>query len=339
MALDDGGAEGESMQARIERLGRERPAKFKTVWTEIGFCFSLLASMVMAVRNFFALMSESYELNVPLQEYFVSGFNVILPTLATALDIPSQSQTWPASVFSLVTGAFLLPFGRLADIYGGYAIFLFGLIWFTIWSLIGGFSTNYLMLNFCRALQGLGPAAFLPAGVMLLGSLYRPGPRKNLVFSLYGACSPIGFFSGIFFAGLSGEYLPWGWYFWIGSILLCLISLVAFLAVPSDRKERMAFEIKMDWLGVLTTVPGLVLVVFAITGSTHAPEGWRTTYIYLTFLLGIVFLSGAVYVEGWIAEMPLLPFDLFEVKYMKPLVVVLFFSYGVFGIYLFYASF
>ena len=53
MALDDGEAEGESMQARIERLGRERPAKFKTAWTEIGFCFSLLASMVMAVRNLF----------------------------------------------------------------------------------------------------------------------------------------------------------------------------------------------------------------------------------------------------------------------------------------------
>lgn len=58
MAPDDGGPEGESMQARIERLGRERPAKFKTVWTEIGFCFSLLASMVMAVSDLFAHMSE-----------------------------------------------------------------------------------------------------------------------------------------------------------------------------------------------------------------------------------------------------------------------------------------
>ena len=53
MAPDDGGAEREGMQARIERLGRERPAKFRTVWTEIGFCFSLLASMVMAVGNLF----------------------------------------------------------------------------------------------------------------------------------------------------------------------------------------------------------------------------------------------------------------------------------------------
>ena len=31
--------------------GRQRPAKFNTIWTEIGFCFSLLASMVMAVNT------------------------------------------------------------------------------------------------------------------------------------------------------------------------------------------------------------------------------------------------------------------------------------------------
>ena len=63
MALDDGDVEGESMQARIERLGRERPAKFKTAWTEIGFCFSLLASIVMAVSNFFPLKRKRLTLN------------------------------------------------------------------------------------------------------------------------------------------------------------------------------------------------------------------------------------------------------------------------------------
>lgn len=131
-----------------------------------------------------------------------------------------------------MTGAFLLPFGRAADKYGGYIVFVSGLLWFFIWSLISGFSQNYMMLNFCRALQGLGPAAFLPSGVMLLGSIYRPGPRKNLVFSLYGACSPMGFFSGIFFAGLSGQYLPWSWYFWIGTILLAIVTLIAFFTVP-----------------------------------------------------------------------------------------------------------
>ncbi len=46
---------------------------------------------------------------------------------------------------------------------------------------------------------------------MLMGSIYRPGPRKNLVFSLYGGSAPLGFFAGVFFAGLTGQYLYFGW--------------------------------------------------------------------------------------------------------------------------------
>jgi len=78
--------------------------------------------------------------------------------------------------------------------YGGFPVYVAGLAWLTIWSLVAGFSTNQVMLNFCRALQGLGPAAFLPSSVMILGSIYRPGPRKNLIFSIYGACAPLGMY-------------------------------------------------------------------------------------------------------------------------------------------------
>lgn len=259
--------------------------------------------------------------------------------MALALDIPEQSRTWPASIFSLITGALLLPVGRLTDMYGGYALFTFGLAWFFIWSLIAGFSQNYVMLIVCRALQGIGAAAFLPSGIMLLGKIYRPGPRKNLIFSLYGACSPLGFFSGIFFGGLSGQTMPWGWYFWIGASVLFLMTVTAFLCVPSDQQPRGSPKARMDWLGTCTIVPGLILVVFALTDGSHAPHGWRTAYILATFLCGCLLLGAAVYVEGWVATNPLLPSDVFEVKYLTPLLLSLFFSYGVFGIYLFYASF
>ncbi|CRK31838.1 hypothetical protein BN1723_014568, partial [Verticillium longisporum] len=91
-----------------ETLGRQRPAAFHNLWSELGFCFALLGSMLMS-------------------EFFISGFHIILPPLAVELDIPKASQTWPSSVFSLITGAFLLPFGRLGDMYGGYLVFNAGL--------------------------------------------------------------------------------------------------------------------------------------------------------------------------------------------------------------------
>ena len=39
----------ESKKAQIERLARERPAKFKSLWSEMLFCYSVLASQMMAV--------------------------------------------------------------------------------------------------------------------------------------------------------------------------------------------------------------------------------------------------------------------------------------------------
>lgn len=304
---------------RLERLGRQRPDQFATLWQEVGFIFSITMSQV-------------------LTEYFVSGFTVLIPTVARELDISPASTTWPVSAFSLVVSAFLLPFGRLADIYGGFTVYMLGLAWYCVWSLIAGFSQNELMLDFCRAIQGLGPAAYLPAGLTLLGQVYRPGPRKNLVFSVYGAMAPLGFFIGIFFAGVTGEYAGWRWYFWIGTLLTFVTVAISWFAIPSDFALHKGNGVRMDWLGSLTTSSGLILLVFAVTDSSHAPRGWSTPYIYVTFIVGIIILGVAFYVEGWVAEQPLLPFAVFQTKYMRPFVLGLMFAYGTVGIYILYAT-
>ncbi|KAH7247941.1 major facilitator superfamily domain-containing protein [Fusarium solani] len=303
----------------VEKLGRQRPEVFKSIWAELGFGISVFCSMLLA-------------------EFFVSGFHVILPPLAKELDIPQASQTWPSSVFSLVTGAMLLPMGRLGDMYGGYLVFNGGLLWFFIWALVAGFSKNYIMLIFCRALQGLGPAAYLPGGVMLMGKIYRPGPRKNLIFALYGAFAPLGFFLGILIGGLSAEYLTWRWYFWIGTIIFAAVIVISLLAVPFDYSRKRA-DMSMDWWGVTTIVPGLLLIVYALTDSSHARNGWATPHIIVTLVLGIILLVVAWYAETHKARHPLLPADLFAPKCMKRLTAALFMSFGTFGIFLFYSSF
>lgn len=94
----------------------------------------------------------------------------------------------------------------------------------------------------------------------------------------------------------------------------------------------------MDYMGAMLIVSGLVLTVFAITDSAHAPHQWRTPYIYVVFVIGCLLLGVAIYAEGWVAEMPLLPFDLFSVPHMKPLVVALVFVYGGIGVWLLYGT-
>lgn len=172
-------------------------------------------------------------------------------------------------------GLFVAPAGRLSDMYGSYVIFNFGLIWFSIWCLIAGFSKNYILLIVCRTLAGIGSSVFLVGGLMLLGKIYRPGPRKNLIFAMYGAVTPIGFFAGIFFGGISSQSLSWRWYFWLGSIILASVAVTALLAIPRDYRDTSFQDNGMDWKGIGTIVPGLLLVVYAITDSSNARGGGR----------------------------------------------------------------
>ncbi|KAL4805355.1 major facilitator superfamily domain-containing protein [Aspergillus unguis] len=302
----------------LERLGRERPPSFSGAWSEVAFCFSIVMSQILA-------------------EYYISGSNVLLPTLIEELDFPPESAIWPSTSLSLAVTSTLLIFGRLTDMFGGYAIYIAGVGWLTISSILCGISQSWLMLVIFRALQGLGLAAFLPSGVMILGKTYRPGPRKNFVFSLYGACAALGFFVGIFFSGLCSQYLSWRWYFFIGAILSAITTLSSVFYVPRDYKETRANSASMDWAGAALSISGTVLFVFAIAHSSYAPEQWRTPYIPVCLILGVLLIAGFTYVEGWVIKNPLLPGDIFHVKYMTPLVISLLFLYGSLGVYLLYA--
>ncbi|KAF2008716.1 MFS general substrate transporter [Aaosphaeria arxii CBS 175.79] len=304
----------------IARLGRERPLAFTSIWAEAAFIFSIMMSQF-------------------LTEYFVSGFTLILPTLIQELDIPHAAAVWPASAFSLAIASTLLIFGRLGDMWGGYPVYLCGLAWLLIWSIVAGFSINPLMLDFSRALQGLGAAAALPTGIMLMSSMYRPGPRKNFVFAIYGASGVFGFFGGIVLAGVVGQFLHWGFYFWIGAILTGAALISSYFSIPhASIGQGGSIGVKMDYLGAISLVFGLILTVFAITQSSHAPTGWRTPYIAICFSLGVIFLLSAVYIEARIASQPLLPASIVTIPSMTPLLLAILILYGCWGIFSVYGT-
>lgn len=323
-------------KSEAERLGRERPVAFTSAWGEIAFVTSILISLSMSVSITSIYSSNFTKL---FQDFVISGFNVLLPALIEPLDIPNSSRTWPSSVLTMVVGALLFPMGRLADMYGGYYVYTIGMSWFTIWTLITGFTQNFNMLIICRAMAGLGAAAYLPGGITMLGRTYSPGPRKNFVFSLYGALSPIGFFLGILTGGMANQFLSWKWYFWIGGVVAAVFVTGVIFTAPNDYAESKKLNIKMDWWGVCTIIPGIMLVVYSITDSSRAPGGWTSPRVFSCMIVGVLFLCADVYVEGWVSEAPFIPFDIFRIKLMKRMLLTLFLTWGVYGMYLYYANF
>jgi hypothetical protein len=117
----------------------------------------------------------------------------ILPVIGRSFKITDPSQlSWLIAGYSLTVGTFIIISGRLGDIFGYKRMLLIGFTWFALWSMVAGLSvySNHVLFVFARVFQGIGPAITLPNGVALLGSTYPPGPRKDMVFALFGACAP-----------------------------------------------------------------------------------------------------------------------------------------------------
>jgi MFS family permease len=104
--------------------------------------------------------------------------------------------SWLIAGYSLTVGTFILLSGRCGDLFGYKNMLIVGYVWFAIWNLVAGCSIyvegngGQVLFIFSRVLGGIGPAILLPNALGLLGATYNEGKRKDMVFSLFGACAP-----------------------------------------------------------------------------------------------------------------------------------------------------
>ena len=75
----------------------------------------------------------------------VSSVNVALETIGSALRASQTSLQWVLSGYALSFGIFLVPSGRLGDIFGRSGVFTIGLALFTIACTACGFATSPVM--------------------------------------------------------------------------------------------------------------------------------------------------------------------------------------------------
>jgi MFS family permease len=194
--------------------------------------------------------------------------------------------------------------------YGHKKIFVIGWIWFSVWSMIGGFGYmfgNVKFFSICRAFQGIGPALLVPNAIALLGMNFRIGTQRNTAFACFGAAGPTGAAIGAIFTALITDLGWYPWCLWVLSIICMIVCGLSIIIIPGNvfQSSPLAARPSFDYWGCLTGVSGLVLVNFALN---QAPlDGWTTWYITFLLILGFVFLFAFVTVELNYTKHPLIP--------------------------------
>lgn len=224
---------------------------------------------------------------------------------------------WLIAGYSLTIGTFILVGGRLGDEFGNKKMFVIGMSWYSLWSLVAGLSvySSHVLFVFSRVFQGMGPALTLPNGLAILGQSYSPGPRKNMAFAWFGGSAPFGAIAGFLFGGLFAMAW-WPWIYWSQAIALAGTAAFAAWTIPpqpfqrkQNRSLREVLE-ALDAFGGLTGVTALVL--FNFSWNQAVVVGWREPYVYVALILSIFFGTAFFLIEVYWAKSPILPLHAFS---------------------------
>jgi EmrB/QacA subfamily drug resistance transporter len=143
-----------------------------------------------------------------LGPFSISSVNVALPTIQAEFSADAVLLSWVATSYLLAMAVFLVPFGKVADIYGRKKVFTWGLVLCTLSSFLAAFSFSMEMLIAMRILQGFGSAMFVTTGMAILTSVFPPS-RRGRAIGIYVSAVYIGLSVGPFAGGFLARYLGW----------------------------------------------------------------------------------------------------------------------------------
>ncbi|KAI1820674.1 major facilitator superfamily transporter [Xylaria intraflava] len=244
--------------------------------------------------------------------------------------------------YDVALGTFILVAGRLGEIFGHKRIFIIGLVWSAVWSVVTGasfYSTRSLFI-LSQIFQGVGAGLTLPTGLALLTATGPTGIRKTIRFTLYSIMSPVGLIVGALGAGIFMKLAWWPWIYWVFSITLVVLAAVGCSAIPSipqaSRRQLDASEVisELDVPGMVAGIASFGL--FAFVWSQAQEVGWQQVYLWIILIISVLLAVLFVMIEICYARRPLIPFSDLSSEVFWILVIVGC-SWACFGVWMFYS--
>lgn len=206
-----------------------------------------------------------------------SSINIALPEIGKSFSMNAITLGWVATSYLLAASVFLIPFGRLADIHGRKKIYAYGIVIYTISSLLCAVAFSSVSIIAFRIIQGIGSAMIFSTGMAILTSVF-PIHQRGKAFGISVASTYLGLSVGPFLGGFMTQHLGWRSIFWLNVPLGIVLFVLAAMLLKGDWAEAkgekfdlqgsmmLSISIIAMMLGMskLPATEGIVLVSFGV---------------------------------------------------------------------------
>ena len=258
-------------------------------------------------RKWWILVAVSVGMFMALLD--VTIVNIAMPRIITDLHTTVTSASWVLNAYSLVLAVSFLSMGRFGDKYGQKRVFIFGLVTFTLFSLLCGLAPNIGWLIAFRAGQGLGGAALLTISLAIVLGAF-PRRQQGMAVGLWGALGTAAAAVGPTLGGLLVTYGSWHWIFFVNVPIGIAAIVFTALIIPVHVRGKQ-LEGGIDVPGILIAAVGLFLLTLALVQGNS--WGWTSPLVITMFVAAIVCFPVFLWWEARISH-PMFPLELLRIR-------------------------
>ncbi len=188
-----------------------------------------------------------------------AAVNIALPKISSEFNLNAVSLSWIAMAFLLASAIALVPFGKIADIYGRKKIFIIGNLIVAIASFFCAVSFSGSTLIASRVLQGIGSAMVFGTTMAIVTSAFPTQKRGRII-----GINVTAVYLGLSIAPLLGGYLTqavgWRSIFYLMVLVALMTAILMFVFVKREWKSdfKEGFDLK-----------GSIIYGFSITGLIY----------------------------------------------------------------------
>ncbi len=217
-----------------------------------------------------------------LTPFMGSSVNVALPSIGKEFRMNAVMISWIPTSFILSAVTLLIPFGKLADIYGRKKIFTIGIGVFTCASLLLAISMSAAQFIAFRVLQGCGSAMIFGTGIAILTSVF-PADERGKALGFNVASVYVGLSLGPFLGGLLTQHFGWRSIFLINIPLGLIIILLVICKLKGEWAE--AIGEKFDYIGALLYSFSVITFTYGISLMPRVYAFWFVGLGLLSFYI------------------------------------------------------
>lgn len=218
--------------------------------------------------------------------------NVALPSMRRDLDASVAGLQWSIDSYTLVLASLLMLAGSTADRIGRRKVFVTGLVFFTLGSLLCSLAPSLDWLIVFRMVQAVGGAMLNPVAMSIITNTFTEPAARARAIGVWGAVAGLSMAAGPLIGGLMVDSVGWRSIFWL-NLPIGLAALVLTLRhIPESRAARPR---RPDPVGQVLVMALLGSVTY---GIIEAPAvGWSSPLIVGCGVIAVASLVGLLVYE------------------------------------------